>query len=206
MSSSTKERIRMNVITLFNEKGIRQTRLQHIADMVEISVGNLAYHYAHFQELIHDVLVTTLSQLDKNLKGWEEIENLIDLDNLLIRYLKDMQKHCYFFTDRLEILRFDLPITRQVRQYFISYSKAVEDWLIIAQKNQLIKPQALGEELNFFSEQLNDSIHFFIFSETVNNRSVSEQAFRVQVWNGLLPYFSDLGKAEYEIMISPKLI
>ena len=48
----TKGKILEKAILLFNERGIPNVKLQHIADACNISVGNLAYHFKFKEDLI----------------------------------------------------------------------------------------------------------------------------------------------------------
>ena len=59
---TTKERIIESSIKLFNQQGMVNVRLKHIADAVGISVGNLAYHY-YSKEAIVATIVDELTQL-----------------------------------------------------------------------------------------------------------------------------------------------
>lgn len=49
----TKQKILDSALRLFNEKGIVNVRLQHIADESIVSVGHLAYHYANKEAIIN---------------------------------------------------------------------------------------------------------------------------------------------------------
>ena len=48
----TKRRILDAALDLFNENGLVNVRLQHIADQAQMSVGNLAYHYANKEAIV----------------------------------------------------------------------------------------------------------------------------------------------------------
>jgi AcrR family transcriptional regulator len=61
--ATTKERIIQNSKRLFSENGIANTRLQQIADETQISVGNLAYHYANKEEIVQGVYNQILGEL-----------------------------------------------------------------------------------------------------------------------------------------------
>ena len=49
---ATKQKIIQSAIELFNEKGLTNVRLQHIADKAGRSVGNLAYHFPNKRAII----------------------------------------------------------------------------------------------------------------------------------------------------------
>ncbi|MEL7123903.1 MAG: TetR/AcrR family transcriptional regulator, partial [Bacteroidota bacterium] len=49
---STKQKILDAALKLFNQDGIVNVRLQHIADEAFVSVGNLAYHYSNKESIV----------------------------------------------------------------------------------------------------------------------------------------------------------
>jgi len=49
---NTKNRILDKAILHFNERGIPNVKLQHIADACNMSVGNLAYHFTFKKDLL----------------------------------------------------------------------------------------------------------------------------------------------------------
>ena len=50
--AKTKQKIILSALQLFNENGIANVRLQHIADEAFISIGNLAYHYKNKEAIV----------------------------------------------------------------------------------------------------------------------------------------------------------
>ena len=52
---TTKQKIIVSSIKLFNLHGLTNVRLQQIADDVGISVGNLAYHYYSKEAIVKEI-------------------------------------------------------------------------------------------------------------------------------------------------------
>jgi AcrR family transcriptional regulator len=71
----TKQYISEKALTLFNEKGFVNVRLQQIADSAFVSVGHLAYHFKNKEKII--------LYLYKKLKKKQELM-LTDLGHLMI--------------------------------------------------------------------------------------------------------------------------
>ena len=51
----TKDRIKNMALRMFNEQGERNVTTNHIAAALEMSPGNLYYHYRNKYEIIHDI-------------------------------------------------------------------------------------------------------------------------------------------------------
>jgi len=102
---TTKEKIIASSIRLFNQHGLVNVRLQHIADDVGISVGNLAYHF-HSKEAIIERLVAQLSTILKPIfDERKEFPGLLDFDTQLARYYHLLLQYSFFFTDLIELHR-----------------------------------------------------------------------------------------------------
>ncbi|GLR17389.1 TetR/AcrR family transcriptional regulator [Portibacter lacus] len=105
MTSSTKEKIRIAALKLFNRDGLVNVRLQHIADEAFISVGNLAYHYPN-KESILSALYERLSMQQKALLAEFRIVPLFDnIDRLIQQTFLLQRQYVFFYFDTLEIIR-----------------------------------------------------------------------------------------------------
>lgn len=113
--SSTKEKIVLKAIELFNKEGVKNTTSRHLADALGISRGNLSYHYKSKVELFKDVY--------RHMFETNEIEimpqGLVTLQHFhaLFKQMIDFQdQYRFFFLDIIEILRDYPKIGKRYRQ------------------------------------------------------------------------------------------
>ncbi|GAA6134559.1 TetR/AcrR family transcriptional regulator [Oceaniserpentilla sp. 4NH20-0058] len=64
----TRDRIIQASLELFNEQGERNITTNHIAAHLEISPGNLYYHFKNKQQIIFDIYLEYESKVDENLQ------------------------------------------------------------------------------------------------------------------------------------------
>lgn len=64
----TRDRIIQASLELFNEQGERNVTTNHIAAHLEISPGNLYYHFKNKQQIIFDIYLEYESKVDENLQ------------------------------------------------------------------------------------------------------------------------------------------
>ncbi|WP_419812102.1 TetR/AcrR family transcriptional regulator [Bacterioplanoides sp.] len=81
----TKQRILEAALTLFNEQGERAVTTNHIAAYLNISPGNLYYHFKNKQEIIYQLFLEYEAQVLENLHVPEDRE-LTAMDK--VNYLK----------------------------------------------------------------------------------------------------------------------
>jgi len=64
----TRDRIIQAGLEMFNEQGERNVTTNHIAAKLEISPGNLYYHFKNKQQIIFDIYLEYESKVDENLQ------------------------------------------------------------------------------------------------------------------------------------------
>lgn len=80
---------------LFSEKGFNNTSMRDIAAALNISVGNLTYHYKKKEDLIEAILLQDYQHYKKP----ELLRSLSDLNGLLIRSMEQRASRPYYFRD-----------------------------------------------------------------------------------------------------------
>lgn len=104
----TRERIVSASLELFNESGERNITTNHIAAHIEISPGNLYYHFRNKQEIVRDIFDCYSTEL---LERFTPVESKEESLVLLKRYLDSiftlMWKYRFFYSNLPEILQRD---------------------------------------------------------------------------------------------------
>ncbi len=67
-----RERIVEAANRLFYEKGYNQTSFSDIANAIDISKGNMTYHFRSKDELLHAVLVHRIGEIEAEIQEWKE--------------------------------------------------------------------------------------------------------------------------------------
>ncbi|UTW48082.1 TetR/AcrR family transcriptional regulator [Bacterioplanoides sp. SCSIO 12839] len=116
---STKQRILDAALVLFNEQGERSVTTNHIAAHLNISPGNLYYHFKNKQAIIFDLFVAYEEMVLQNLQVPEDRE-LTVLDK--VNYLKDTFTglwQCRFIHRDMEhLLQADEALHARYRDFF----------------------------------------------------------------------------------------
>lgn len=63
-SSPTRERIQLRAIALLNEKGLGNVTMRDVSAAMNMSIGNLTYHYPKWEYLIDDIFTSFQSSMD----------------------------------------------------------------------------------------------------------------------------------------------
>ncbi|MGL6315475.1 TetR/AcrR family transcriptional regulator [Vibrio sp. WXL103] len=104
----TRDKIVSAALELFNEHGERSITTNHIAAHIEISPGNLYYHFRNKQEIVRDIFVLYSQEL---LKRFEPVQGQTESLVLLKQYLDSiftlMWKYRFFYANLPDILQRD---------------------------------------------------------------------------------------------------
>lgn len=203
----TKDNILEATLSLFNEQGFVNVRLQHIADRANISIGNLAYHFATKKDLLENIYAHLVQKHKELLDELSIVPLFESLDRHWDNVFETQTKFAFFYQDTLEILRFDEKIASKYRKQ-ISWEK--EQYKRIIQFN--IARGAFEElgndtELRQKSEMIwlmeNSWLHHSLISKNEIPRS---DEFKSYMWQSIVPYLSPIGQQEYEQLIRYKKI
>ncbi|MDV7104222.1 TetR/AcrR family transcriptional regulator [Vibrio sp. TH_r3] len=104
----TRDKIVLASLELFNEHGERNITTNHIAAHIEISPGNLYYHFRNKQEIVRDIFDCYSAELLERFTPVEsEEESLVLLKRYLDSIFTLMWKYRFFYANLPEILQRD---------------------------------------------------------------------------------------------------
>ena len=201
--SKTKKKIIAAALKLFNQNGLVNVRLQHIADEAFISIGNMAYHY-HNKETILSVIYEELIEQQKDLLTEYRIVPLFDNMNRLFKQSFQLQqKYIFFYLDTLEIIR-AYPKIGTIHQAHISFQvgqlKTMLDFNMA--RGALITEPVVG-----IFDKL--ALQIWMTADLWRNQQLVrgaieqfEKTYQEAIWALLIPYFTKMGKQEYEQMLN----
>lgn len=202
--SKTKTRILNASLALFNEKGLKNTTLQLIAEEVEISVGNLAYHYKNKLEIIaaHNELLE--DQITMALSHFRNYPHFLDFQ-IQLEYVWDVLETYRFVFVNLGEIKILYPDTFFLIETFRQKLKFQIESRIQFHQNR----EALETDNSDYLTQLPETIANHIISTPLRALFIIEsdrKPFFQNVWRYLQPVLSESGKKEWELLISPAII
>lgn len=115
---NTRERIVQNSLELFNQQGERSVSTNHIAAHMEISPGNLYYHFANKQEIIAVLFTQYEEQVDSFLRPPEgRMATVEDKRFYLKELLAAMWNYRFLHRDLEHLLDSDQELASRYRRF-----------------------------------------------------------------------------------------
>lgn len=105
MARRTRERILEIALVMFNSQGEPNVTTNHIADELEISPGNLYYHFRNKDDIVEQLFAAYEARMDEALQvPQERLPNLEDIWMQLHRVFECMWDYRFLYRDLVDIL------------------------------------------------------------------------------------------------------
>lgn len=142
----TKEKIALKALQLFNEKGYNNITTRHIAAELNISPGNLHYHFKHSEDIIKQLFLALIEKMDMLMKDVEknECKDLESLYNLTHSSFEIFYNYQFIFLNFLDILHQLPEIETEYELLNIRRKKEFHTIFENFQKNKILKEDIPG--------------------------------------------------------------
>ncbi len=200
---NTKEKIIIQALHLFNSEGVEKITTRHIAKSLEISQGNLHYHYPNKDEIIIFLFQQFLEEI-KNAAIYDPKEYFLK-ENVLLSMkenFKIMYAYRFLFKDNELVWRRLPKVKKAVIKLF--RKKKIEILEIIEQykKQKIFRPEISNEQIDYLAEQFIFSIStWLIASEYMllkGNKADYFAQFTFRLW---LPYLKEKEMKNWEAIL-----
>jgi AcrR family transcriptional regulator len=199
---TTKQKIIASSIKLFNQNGLTNVRLQQIADDVGISVGNLAYHYYSKEAIVNEIDRQLSELILPVINAKRSFPYLMDLDTQLAHYYHLLMNYPFYFLDLLEIKRKYPKLYKKRKQYISQIILQIETWFQINTQNGILLPETRPRHYKIIAHTIWMIITFYMTQPIDHGKPEdSERVFKEMVWCQVLPYFTEAGRMEFDILI-----
>lgn len=176
MARDTRHRILVASLLLFNEQGVPRTTINDIADEIDISPGNLHYHFRRKEEIV-DAL-TAEFQADARKVLHPPDSETVSLDDFwwFLHHLLELKGAYRFMLTDTEVLADEYPkVARALRHFARAVNAAFELYLIGLVQNGYLNTDMAGVK----STARNLAIIALMserFDELVNSGSAADDA------------------------------
>jgi AcrR family transcriptional regulator len=199
---TTKEKILAAALHLFNTQGIESITTRHIAKEINISHGNLCYHYPKKEDIIYVLYQNLVKELDKEIlrlqTGEPSLESVMRATALTFQI---QYKYKFLLLDMVGIMRRIEPIRLHFRELFVR--RKAQFMHII---NYLVAKGWMREEFNqsqygSFIAQFYIIGDFWISEAEILFEGTDQEKLTYYTnlaFNLIIPYFTPEGLSTYE--------
>lgn len=114
---NTKGKILEAAISLFNEQGVRRVSTNHIAKSLNMSPGNLYYHYKNKEEIIRAILEEMILDISDVFKHEpDDIPTVHSVKNAMEQTFRLEYKYRFFYRELIGLSRNDPGIREKYKE------------------------------------------------------------------------------------------
>jgi AcrR family transcriptional regulator len=196
----TKERILFKALDLFNDKGVKDVTLRQIASSLEMSQGNLNYHFRKKSELVSHLYFKLVEEMDHELNKTTRDKPILSFlsesalisMNILYQY-RFITRDLYHILGSDETLKTHYLQLQEMRkqQYLLLFQNLMKEGLMREEELEG-ELERLYERMNILGDNWINAADFF--------RKDSE--YKISYYHSLLfeviyPYLTKKGKEQY---------
>ena len=145
MARDTRHRILVASLLLFNEHGVPRTTINYIADEIDISPGNLHYHFRRKEDIVDALTAEFQADARKVLHPPES--NTVSLDDFwwFLHHLLELKGTYRFMLTDTEVLADEYPkVARSLRHFARAVNAAFELYLLGLVQNGFLNADMAG--------------------------------------------------------------
>ena len=197
--STTKHRIISTAIVLFNQRGFMNVTMRDLAQELDISLGNLTYHFKRKDELVETIHQCLIDERNALLETVQVAPSITNIHAQLHPLMELYEKYRFFYLDILEVMRAYPDIARRHREHIsnqIRYIRAIIDYSV-GTGNML--PESRNGQYDSLAETVCLMLTYWLSQHTVRGREGSFlNDAREAMWNLVFPLLTTKGKAAFE--------
>ncbi len=203
----TKTYILDRSLKLFNRNGFVNVRLQHIADDCKISVGHLAYHFKNKDSIIEALYDKLKEQQETLLYDFRTAHLFEDINRQLLAIFNLQKQYSFFYLDTLEVLRAYAAIKEKHQQHITWHIEQIEwmfDFNVFRATFQAQIEKRQYKQLAWLFWITMDN---WMYARQISgDEYTNEQDFIQDLWSLMMPYFTDEGQQEYNLLFENKAL
>ena len=196
----TKQRILNTALELFNKNGISNTTIRNIAQKIEMSSGNLNYHFRYKEEIIEILYFELIAKMERRISELEGKNiDLFRFYRTSELKMHDMFEYRFFYRDLHKIT----SENEKIREHFIKFQETrINEFLFLCkhlQMQEIIRIPEFEDEYKRLYRRvviiLDNWINTYDFTDLSPKEGILQ--FSKLIFEMIYPYLTDKGKRDY---------
>ncbi len=197
---NTKQKILDEARKQFNEKGVSETTLRQIASALDMSQGNLNYHFKTRQDLAEALYFELVSKMDQEMNAVSTIEMGLDLLYLSSKHsMSHLYEYRFLLKSSLQVMKLSETIKKHFfelqtlrRQQFLK----MFDLLI---QQGIMRPKEYEQEYDNLYERMQILGDNWISTQELMKPDLDDpvEYYCHLLFDVIYPYLTELGKKKF---------
>lgn len=209
-NSDTKTRILTAARLLFNDYGFSNVTIRMIAIELQMSSGNLNYHFKTREDLLEALYFEMVKEFDSRIEqlAVQEI-SFQTIKQDIYQSLKRMVDYRFFWTDLYNLLKLNKSIRVHFEAVYLKRFEGYEFLMKYLTDKGLLRPFEFTSERQFLIERMIGFSNTWLYNSRIYEIDINDNYLNHQTNNLLAmmyPYLTDLGKTHYKKVLPDHFI
>ncbi len=198
--NSTKRKIIDTAVSLFNEKGMVNVSIRDISNEIQISPGNLTYHFKNKPSIIEAIYLQMEQRRFEILKGVKLTPSIVNINAQLQPLLDLYYEYKFFYLDLLEINRTYPDIAKKYRIHTEQQIDYIEAMLIYSVQSGNMTPEPFEGFYRQMAHTVWMIISFWLHQQIIRGKKNDHHKGTTQaMWNLVIPHLTEKGRKNYRL-------
>jgi AcrR family transcriptional regulator len=199
---NTKRKILATAKSLFNDLGYSNVTIRMIALELQMSSGNLNYHFKTREDILEALYFEMVEEFDNRLKQLGEQEITFEsIKKDMYHSLKRMIEYRFIWTDLYNLLRLNKVIKKHFDAVYTQRFEGYEFLIKYLNNKGLLKAFEYANERQLLIERMIGFSDTWLYNSFIYEIEIDDDYINHQTNNLLAmiyPYLTDMGKDEFQ--------
>ena len=202
----TREIILDTSLELFNSLGLSKVTLRTIANKMEISQGNLNYHFKKREDIIETLYFQLVQNVDSSMSSMKEpkkpFQLLVSISQTI---MSNFFEYRFFLLDFVQIMRENKKIRTHYTELTILRELQFLSLFNLLIENDLMRKEVLPNEYKNLYKRFQMLSEFWISDAEIHNSKIIKKTistYSVILTQSIFPYLTLKGQKEYHSIVS----
>ena len=202
----TREIILDTSLELFNSLGLSKVTLRTIANKMEISQGNLNYHFKKREDIIETLYFQLVQNVDSSMSSMKEPKNPFQLlVSISQTIMFNFHEYRFFLLDFVQIMRENKKIRTHYTELTMQREEQFSMLFNLLIKEGLMRKEILPNEYKNLYKRFQILGDFWISDAEILNSNITKKTiltYSVILTQAIFPYLTLKGQKEYHSIVS----
>jgi AcrR family transcriptional regulator len=196
---NTREKILRAALLLFNEYGLVNVSVRQIAQELNISQGNLNYHFKLKEDIIEALYFQLVAEMDSQMNSMKVSNNELEsLYNSSLSTMKKMYDYKFILIDFIHLMNENRKIKSHYAELMKIRNEQFQFIFQILIKASLLRPEEFDKEYERLYQRMNILGDSWINVYLTFEKDKSVKFYGDLLFEMIYPYLNKKGKIAYE--------
>lgn len=206
--NKTKEAILNEALKMFNEEGLSEVSLRGIANNLNISVGNLQYHFKKREDLIEMLYFNMVMEIDSYYLVKDESSSSLESLLRTLQFISEetLFKYRFIVFDFVQIIRSNTNVRAHHNEMKGRRKQGFMNMLETICAEGMLREEELPNEYEGLFTRLHIVLNFWMYLAIGDaNKKLTKKVareFTPTIWQSIYPLLTEKGEKEYRRVLN----